>query len=108
MVDISINDETGTRAAMYILRVVRQYPSLRPLCLVLKAFLKTYKLGAVKDGGIGGYALTNMVIAHIQETMKAGRPTHDYGDLLMSFFDRFGHLYDSDTQAVSIRNGTHF
>jgi len=105
MLDISINDETSTRAASFVLEKVRQYPSLRPLCLVLKAFLKKYKLSAVKDGGLGGYALTNIVIAHLQETTKAGKPMHDFGELLIAFFLRFGRQFDPESQAVSVRKG---
>lgn len=105
MLDISINDETGTRAASFVLEKVRQYPSLRPLCLVLKAFLKSYNLSAVKDGGLGGYALTNMVMAHLQETVKSDKAMHDFGDLLIGFFLRFGRQFDPEKQAVSVRKG---
>ena len=105
MMDISINDETCMRAASFVLEKVRRNPALRPLCLVLKAILKAYHLGEVRDGGLGGYSLTNMVMAHVQETLKAGRSLHDFGDLLVSFFLRFGHQFDAEKQAVSVRKG---
>lgn len=111
MLDISINDESSIRAASYVLEKVRNFPPLRPLCLVLKEYLKIHQLGVVKDGGLGGYALTNMMIAHLQETVKVaateGRPMalHDYGELLMSFFLRFGRSFSPDEDAVCVRKG---
>lgn len=105
MVDITINDETATRAAHYILAKVRQFPCLRPLCLVLKSLLKSNQLGDVKNGGLGGFSLVNMVIAHLQERVKKGLPMHDYGDLLLSFLLRFGYDFDGEIQAVSVMKG---
>ncbi|CAD7704658.1 unnamed protein product [Ostreobium quekettii] len=105
MVDLSINDDSGPKAARYILEKVRQYPPLRPLALVLKAFLKAYHLADVKDGGLGGFAQANLLVAHIQETMKAGQPTSDFGELLVTFFDRYANLFNPALQAVSVRMG---
>lgn len=103
--DISLNDEMTTRASSYFLEKVRQYPPLRPLCLIVKAFLKTYGLGEVRDGGLGGYAVANLVMAHLQETIKSDKPTHDFGELLITFFLRFGRQFDSDRCAISVRKG---
>ncbi|CAD7703427.1 unnamed protein product [Ostreobium quekettii] len=105
MVDLSINDDMGPKAARFMIEKVRQYPALRPLALVLKAFLKAYHLGDVKDGGLGGFALANLLVAHIQETMKAGQPTADFGELLLHFFDRYANLFNPELQAVSVRMG---
>eukprot|EP00210_Caulerpa_lentillifera_P001317 g1267.t1 len=105
MVDITINDETATRAAQYILAKVRKLPCLRPLYLVLKALLKSNSLGDVKNGGLGGFSLVNMVIAHIQERIKQGLPMHDYGELLLSFLLRFGYDFNGETHVVSVKKG---
>ncbi|GMH40260.1 hypothetical protein BSKO_08164 [Bryopsis sp. KO-2023] len=105
MIDISINDHSCTKAAMWVLEKVRQHPAVRPICLVLKDFLRRYGLSEVRDGGLGGFALTNVVIAHVLELMKAGAPTSDFGDVLISFFDHFGNVFDSEMQAVCVRRG---
>lgn len=105
MLDISINDNSCCKAAHFILEKVRQHPPVRPICLVLKDFLREYGLSEVKDGGLGGYALTNMVIAHVLELLKAGFPTHDFGNVLLSFLDHYGNAFDSETQAVCVRRG---
>lgn len=45
-------------------------PALRPLALVLKAFLKQRGLNEAATGGLSSYSLCNMVLAHIQEELK--------------------------------------
>jgi DNA polymerase sigma len=39
-VDVSISDDSGPRAARYMAQQCRAYPPLKPLVLVLKAYLK--------------------------------------------------------------------
>lgn len=104
-VEISINDERVLAAAKFFHDKVCKYSSLTPLCLVLKAFLKSYKLSEVRDGGLGGYALVNVVTAHIQETDEARKSTDDLGELLISFFERFGRKFNPCKQAVSVYRG---
>lgn len=41
-------------------------PPLRPLALVVKALLRDRGMGEVFTGGLGSYAVTNMVLAHLQ------------------------------------------
>lgn len=48
-------------------------PALRPLALVLKAFLKQRGLNEAATGGLSSYSLCNMVLAHIQEELKVWR-----------------------------------
>ncbi len=43
---------------------------MRPLVLVLKAYLKSVHLNEVMTGGLSSYSLCNMVVAHLQEELK--------------------------------------
>lgn len=49
-VDISISDDTGPRAARYMAQEARKFAPLRPLVLVLKAFLKS-QVGSIRTPG---------------------------------------------------------
>ena len=49
---------------------VNQRPALRPLVLVVKSLLKASGLNDVSTGGLGSFALANMVVAHLQEEQK--------------------------------------
>lgn len=69
-VDISLGNEDGVKAAETIKAKLVEFPLARPLTIVIKAFLKARNLTDVSTGGLGGYALINMVIAHLQEEAK--------------------------------------
>lgn len=69
-VDISLGSDDGVKAAEIIKTKMREYPEAKPLTILLKAFLKARRLTDVSQGGLGGYSLVNMVIAHLQEEKK--------------------------------------
>eukprot|EP00798_Chlamydomonas_sp_ICE-L_P005147 gene5147-34957_t len=104
-VDVSISDDGGSRAAKFMVQQSQAYPSMRPLVLVLKAFLKSQGLNDVANGGLSSYSLCNMVIAHLQEDLKAGRDVFDLGEGLYGFLLRFGEEFNYEVDAVSISNG---
>ena len=49
-----------------------QHPALAPLVLLLKALLAQQQLGDVATGGLGGWALTSLVLAHLQVGARKG------------------------------------
>eukprot|EP00195_Chlamydomonas_chlamydogama_P017015 CAMPEP_0202894832 /NCGR_PEP_ID=MMETSP1392-20130828/4140_1 /ASSEMBLY_ACC=CAM_ASM_000868 /TAXON_ID=225041 /ORGANISM="Chlamydomonas chlamydogama, Strain SAG 11-48b" /LENGTH=516 /DNA_ID=CAMNT_0049579635 /DNA_START=427 /DNA_END=1974 /DNA_ORIENTATION=- len=104
-VDISISDDTGPRAARYMQQQCRAYPPLKPLTLVLKAYLKSLGLNDVATGGLSSYSLCNMVIAHLQEELRAGRDIYDLGETLYSFLLRYGEEFDYEREAISVSSG---
>lgn len=69
-VDISISSNTGVLAARYMSNQAVAYPPLRPLALVLKAYLRNQRLLDVATGGLSSYSLCNLIIAHLQEELK--------------------------------------
>ena len=74
-VDISLGSDDGVKAAEIIKAKLQEFPLARPLTIVIKAFLKARRLTDVSSGGLGGYALVNMVIAHLQEEAKVSLTT---------------------------------
>ena len=68
--DISLGSDDGVKAAEVIKGKLQEYPLAQPMTIVIKAFLKARRLTDVSTGGLGGYALVNMVIAHLQEEAK--------------------------------------
>ncbi|KXZ42112.1 hypothetical protein GPECTOR_202g374 [Gonium pectorale] len=104
-VDVSMSDDSGPRAARYMVQQCRAYPPLKPLVLVLKAYLKACRLNEVNSGGLSSYSLTNMVIAHLQEELKSGHDISDLGETLYTFLLRYGEEHDYNTQAVSVASG---
>ncbi|KAF5839343.1 hypothetical protein DUNSADRAFT_1027 [Dunaliella salina] len=83
----------------------RALPPMRALVLVLKCYLKSLGLNEVATGGLSSYSLCNMVIAHLQEELKAGRDIYDLGESLYAFLLRYGEEFDYETEAVSVASG---
>ena len=72
-------------------RLVMTYPELKPLMLVLKAFLKSRQLNEPYTGGIGSFLLTMMVVSYLQKKYKEGGTDRiDLGKHLLDFFYMFG------------------
>ncbi|CAN1762017.1 Terminal nucleotidyltransferase 4B [Linum perenne] len=94
--DISFDVENGPKAADFIKDAVVRWPSLRPLCLILKVFLQQRELNEVYTGGIGSYALLTMLMAALKSS-----PEHNLGILLINFFDLYGRKLNINDVGVS-------
>jgi len=92
--DVSLGDESGPAAARYVTQQIAAYPPLAPLVLVLKVYLRRCGLNEVSNGGLSSYGLTLMVLAHLQEEIKAGNDVFDLGEALYGFLLRYGEDFD--------------
>jgi hypothetical protein len=99
--DLSLGVANGAAAVPLVLSLIDQYPALRPLMLVLKSFLAQRGLHSPWTGGIGSYALLNLVCAYLAQS---GPPPADLGDALAGFF-RFYATFDYRRCGVSIMRG---
>ncbi|XP_078431513.1 nucleotidyltransferase family protein [Wolffia australiana] len=112
--DISFDMHSGPDAAYFIKEAVSKMPPLKPLCLILKVFLKQRELNEVFSGGVGSYALTAMLIAHLQihwrgqSVLSQTMQEHNLGTLLVSFFDFYGHKLNNGHVGVSCQSPGNF
>lgn len=104
-IDLCLNSGAAIKAAQHVQKKLKEFPPSIPVILVVKCLLKEAKLNDVAFGGLGGYALANMVLVHCMELRKMGRPDLDYGEVLLGFLDKFGYNFDIIRQAVSSRRG---
>lgn len=63
--DLSFNRENGIYCVKLVKQLMKKYPELRPLMLVLKAFLKARQLNEAYHGGISSFLLTMLVTSHL-------------------------------------------
>ncbi|CAI0543799.1 unnamed protein product [Linum tenue] len=80
---------------------VAQWPSLRPLCLILKVFLQQRELNEVYTGGVGSYALLTMLLAVLKNLSLDRTPEHNLGVLLIHFFDLYGRKLCTSDVGIS-------
>ena len=65
-IDISIGTKNGITAVDFLRRNIEQIPPLRPIALFVKALLREKCLNEVFTGGLGSYAILNIIIAYLQ------------------------------------------
>lgn len=64
--DININASDGVSALPIIKEYLGNMPALRPLIMVLKAFLAGKGLNSASTGGLGSFSLFMMVVSFLQ------------------------------------------
>jgi len=109
-VDISFNRTNGIYCVKLVKFLMKKYPELKPLILILKAFLKSRELNETYHGGVGSFLLTMLATSYLQRMYKrGGTDKMDLGYHLVEFFKLYGHEFNYDQVGISIRkDGSYF
>jgi non-canonical poly(A) RNA polymerase PAPD5/7 len=99
--DISFDVANGPAAAAWMRAAMGALPPLRPLTLVLKAFLQQRELNEVYSGGVGSYALVVMLVALLRTHDGEWGPEPNLGALLLAFLDLYGRQLNAEAVGVS-------
>jgi hypothetical protein len=102
-VDVSI-DGLGSDTSLYAKCQSEKYASFALVVLFLKVLLSQKQLHKPSNGGLGSYKLYVMVAYHIHHHLATGGSDRP-GEILMSFFYRFGWRGDS-SQSVHDKKQT--
>lgn len=65
-VDITMNSDNGVEACRLIKKMIKKYPGLRELTMIIKHYLSLLDLNEVFSGGLGGYATVCLVLSFLQ------------------------------------------
>ena len=105
-VDISFNRENGIYCVKLVKQLLKKYPELRPMLLVLKCFLKSRQLNETYHGGVSSFLLTMMVVSYLQRQYKKGGTDNiDLGKHLIDFLELYGTQFNYEDIGLSIRKG---
>lgn len=109
-VDISFNRTNGIYCVKLVKFLMKKYPELRPMILILKAFLKSRELNETYHGGVGSFLLTMLVTSYLQRQYKLqGTDKKNLGVHLIEFFKLYGQTFNYDDVGISIRKeGSYF
>ena len=109
-VDISFNRTNGIYCVKLVKFLMKKYPELRPIILVLKAFLKSRNLNETYHGGVSSFLLTMMVTSYLQQQyLRNNTDRMDLGKHLINFFELYGKKFNYDMIGISIRKeGSYF
>lgn len=109
-VDICINNDSGLRTGAMIRKLVREFPPLRPLTIVLKIFLSQRGMNDTYSGGIGSFVLCAIISSFLQMRQRQAaftkvKPSWNLGALLLEFLQLYGVTYNYMTVGISITDG---
>ncbi|KAK9471742.1 uncharacterized protein V1510DRAFT_419501 [Dipodascopsis tothii] len=111
-VDVSFEKYGGVVAAHTIQTWLRETPGLRELTLVVKSFLAKRELNNVATGGLGGFAVTCMVLSFLQVHPKVASGEIDARDnlgvLLIEFFELYGKNFNYEVVGIDVDGACYF
>jgi non-canonical poly(A) RNA polymerase PAPD5/7 len=84
-VDIGINNVDGLLALDIINEYLSTIPALRPLVMVVKAFLAQKNLNSAATSGLSSYALICMAISFVQVRKPRSQSVFDSQNAHISF-----------------------
>eukprot|EP01006_Ploeotia_vitrea_P049250 TRINITY_DN67323_c8_g1_i1.p1 TRINITY_DN67323_c8_g1~~TRINITY_DN67323_c8_g1_i1.p1 ORF type:complete len:561 (+),score=30.68 TRINITY_DN67323_c8_g1_i1:143-1684(+) len=102
--DISINNVGGLDAVTTVRKLIRQYPTARPLTLLFKNFLRSRNLNEVVTGGLGSYSCLLLVVSFLQhcEREAEGRELNNLGALWVKFLQYYGCQFNFDAVGICV------
>ena len=113
-VDISFFRRNGTDAVDIIDKVLKEFPEIKPLLLVIKYTLRQRQLNEIYKGGISSFIIFSLIYYYISDIrkkilddLKNGKREDELtlGHLLVGFFNFYGFMFDYDKVGISIRYG---
>lgn len=105
-VDISFENLGGVNAIETFVKWKKLYPSMPILVTVLKHYLLMRGLNEPVNGGIGGFSVICLVVSMLQLLPQVQShslvPEHHLGEMLLEFFDLYGHQFNFEVNAISL------
>ncbi|KAM0672085.1 DNA polymerase sigma [Ordospora colligata] len=96
-IDISMNQSSGVRAAVFMNNVMKVYPKIRKVAIILKYFLTQKKLSDASTGGLNSYSqfllILNFFVQKIDNSDKRG--LDDTAKFFLDFFKFYGWEFTS-------------
>ena len=96
----------GLEASKLNVSLIREYPSLRLIVLVLKQFLTRRGLCEVFTGGLSSYAILLLTARFLQE--QPPNVTTDIGSSLLGILDFYGNHLQPSVTGISVANMCYF
>jgi len=101
--DISFNVSDGYCAIEPTKQLCEKYIALKPLVIIMKAFLRQKGLNDTHIGGIGSFLLLVLVTAFLQYTIKENQEKNiTLGKLLLELLSFYGKNFNYRKLGISI------
>lgn len=105
-VDVSFENMTGVTANATFQAWKAQFPVMPTIVTLIKQFLLMRGLNEVFTGGVGGFAVTCLVVSMLQHLPAVQSnnmvPEQNLGEMLLNFLDLYGKRFNVNTTAISM------
>ena len=105
-VDISFENDSGTRALATFARWKEVYPAMPYIVALIKQYLAMRDLSEVVNGGLGGFTIICLVVftIHNLELSKGvGYARKNLDQALLAFFKHWGTVHNIRTEGLDMR-----
>ena len=97
---------------IYIKDVIKEYPIIRPIFLILKRYIQIKKLNSSFHGGISSYSLFLLLYAYILKSFKKKEENEDsltsnLGKTLLGFFSFYSNM-NFELYSIDVNNNNIF
>ena len=100
--DISFNVADGYCAVRPTKVLIDKYSALRPLVILMKAFLRQRALNNTHSKGIGSFLLVVLITAFLQYQDKVFTKEKNLGELFIDLLTFYGEQFNYREQGISI------
>ena len=108
-IDISLGRKNGYAATKTINTILAQYPSMRPILILLKYYLRQRSLNETYTGGLSSFGLFSLVYAYMQYLQKTKQNGQIcLGHILVGLLDFYGFRFNYAKVGISVRYGGYF
>lgn len=113
-IDICLFEKNGDLAIPFIEKIIKVYPEIRPLMLILKYTLRQRKLNEIYTGGVSSFIIFSLLYYYLTDLKKRryynknnGKEEEilTLGDILLGFLNFYGFEFNYSKLGISINNG---
>ena len=102
-IDLTFNLRNIKTTVNYYINIMKRYPQIKPLTLLIKQLVKKNKLASVFDGGFSSHSIFIMVASNIRVLLK-NQSLLNLGDLLNSFLHFYGKVFNYTNTTIDLTN----
>ena len=113
-IDISMYKDNGASAVKQFENIIRIYPEIKLLMLLIKYMIRQRKLNEIYKGGVSSFILFTLLYYYLVDVKKRfiykvnqghKESLLTLGHLLLGFFNFYGFEFNYKKLGISIRNG---
>ena len=102
-VDLTFNLKEIKTTINFYNNIIKRYPQIKLLTLLIKHLVKKNNLSNVYEGGFSSHSIFIMVVSNVRQLLK-NKNSLNLGDLLTSFLHFYGKVFNYTNTTIDLMN----